>query len=87
MRRMLRSASFLVAVTVLASGCGYNSLQGLDEQVNKAKGQIEVQLQRRAALIPHLVATVKGVASCVSIAGSAIDQIVLKSRRRPLSEM
>ncbi len=63
MRRMLRSASFLVAVTVLASGCGYNSLQGLDEQVNKAKGQIEVQLQRRADLIPNLVATVKGVAA------------------------
>lgn len=63
MRRMLRTASLLVAVTALASGCGYNKLQTLDEQVNKAKGQIEVQLQRRADLIPNLVATVKGVAA------------------------
>lgn len=63
MRRMLRTASLLVAATVLASGCGYNKLQTLDEQVNKAKGQIEVQLQRRADLIPNLVATVQGVAA------------------------
>ena len=62
MRRMLRTAPLLVAVAVLTSSCGYNTLQGLDEQVNKAQGQIEVQLQRRADLIPNLVETVKGYA-------------------------
>jgi LemA protein len=61
MTRSLRLA--LVAGLVLsASGCGYNRIQGLDEQVNKAKGQIAAQLQRRADLIPNLVETVKGYA-------------------------
>ena len=43
-------------------GCGYNKIQTLDEQANAAQGQIEVQLQRRADLIPNLVETVKGFA-------------------------
>ena len=45
------------------SGCGYNTIQRLDEQANAAQGQIEVQLQRRADLVPNLVQTVKGVAN------------------------
>jgi LemA protein len=44
------------------TGCGYNRIQTLDEQVNEAKHQIEVQLQRRADLVPNLVETVKGQA-------------------------
>jgi LemA protein len=49
-------------VVLAASGCGYNRIQSLDEQANGYKGQIEVQLQRRADLVPNLVETVKGVA-------------------------
>jgi LemA protein len=45
------------------TACGYNTIQQLDEQANGAQGQIEVQLQRRADLIPNLVQTVKGVAN------------------------
>jgi LemA protein len=54
----------LVAVTLAAgiSGCGYNTIQTLDEQASAAKQQIEVQLQRRADLVPNLVETVKGQA-------------------------
>jgi len=45
------------------SACGYNTIQSLDQQANAAQGQIEVQLQRRADLIPNLVQTVKGFAN------------------------
>ena len=52
----------LAAVTVWTWGCGYNTIQTYDEQVNAAESQIKVQLQRRADLIPNLVETVKGYA-------------------------
>ena len=52
----------VVSLLVASSGCGYNRIQQLDEQASAAQGQIEVQLQRRADLIPNLVNTVKGYA-------------------------
>ncbi|MFZ4632890.1 MAG: LemA family protein [Saprospiraceae bacterium] len=45
------------------SMCGsYNTTVGKDENVKKAWSQVENQYQRRADLIPNLVATVKGYA-------------------------
>ncbi|MGH7929635.1 MAG: LemA family protein, partial [Candidatus Binatia bacterium] len=46
-----------------ASGCGYNKLQGLDEEVKAAWSEVQNQYQRRADLVPNLVATVKGAAN------------------------
>jgi LemA protein len=54
---------FLLVLSLLFSGCGYNSLQMKEEQVFKAWADVEATLQRRADLIPNLVATVKGYAS------------------------
>ena len=49
-------------VPLALTACGYNTIQTYDEQAGAAKQQIEVQLQRRADLVPNLVATVRGQA-------------------------
>lgn len=60
----MRARKWMVLALPLALvGCGYNRIQTLDETANSARSQIEVQLQRRADLIPNLVATVKGYAA------------------------
>jgi LemA protein len=46
----------------LASGCGYNKLQALDEEVKAAWSEVQNQYQRRADLVPNLVSVVKGAA-------------------------
>jgi LemA protein len=51
------------AALLLVSGCGYNDLQRLDEEVKGAWAEVQNQYQRRADLIPNLVATVKGAAT------------------------
>jgi LemA protein len=53
----------VVSLAALTAGCGYNRIQSLDERAEAYRGQIEVQLQRRADLIPNLVNTVKGYAA------------------------
>src|SRR5207247_10382627 len=60
------SAFATSAITVLLvglSGCGYNDLQGLDENTKAAWSEVVNQYQRRADLIPNLVVTVKGYAA------------------------
>ena len=60
---MRNSAWFVVFVALSVSGCGYNSIQTQDEQVKSAWSEVLNQYQRRADLIPNLVATVKGYAA------------------------
>ncbi len=54
--------ALLLVVTTALSGCGYNRLQQLDENVKASWSEVVNQYQRRADLIPNLVATVKGFA-------------------------
>ena len=61
MIRQRRYIAWMLPAALLLTGCGYNQIQRLDEQAQQAKQQIQVQLQRRADLIPNLVNTVKGV--------------------------
>ena len=57
------SRIFVLALALLLSGCGYNTLQTTDEQVKAAWSEVLSQYQRRADLIPNLVATVQGIAN------------------------
>jgi LemA protein len=52
----------ILAVTGL-SGCGYNDFQRLDEQTKSSWSEVLNQYQRRADLVPNIVATVKGEAA------------------------
>jgi LemA protein len=55
-------AFLMVAVAGQLAGCGYNTFQSQDEQVNAAWSEVVNQYQRRADLIPNLVETVRGFA-------------------------
>jgi LemA protein len=60
-------AAFSLAASLAAplalGGCGYNDFQRLDEQTKSAWSEVLNQYQRRADLIPNVVATVKGEAN------------------------
>lgn len=62
MRRFLALGTLLLA-TLALGGCGYNDFQRLDEQTKAAWSEVLNQYQRRADLVPNIVATVKGEAN------------------------
>jgi LemA protein len=53
----------LVGVGLILSGCGYNTIPTLEEQAKARWSEVQNQYQRRADLIPNLVATVQGYAA------------------------
>jgi LemA protein len=55
--------SMMAVLTLALSGCGYNEFQKLDEEVKAGWSEVLNQYQRRADLIPNIVATVKGEAN------------------------
>lgn len=64
MVRSLLILVLLIAVAVLiAFVLGYNKIRSADVRVNEALGGIDVELTRRASLIPSLVSTVQTFAA------------------------
>jgi LemA protein len=61
MRLLHLLLAFVLALGL--GGCGYNDFQKLDEQTQSAWSEVLNQYQRRADLVPNLVATVKGEAA------------------------
>src|ERR1700742_665107 len=60
MRRFLTILATLSCLSL--TNCGYNTIQGNDEQVKSSWSEVVNQYQRRADLVPNLVNSVKGFA-------------------------
>lgn len=56
------ASAVALALAIVASGCGYNRIQELDERAEQMEANVDAELQRRNDLIPNLVATVEEVA-------------------------
>jgi LemA protein len=87
-RVLIGLGAFVVLVLLVVFGIGgtYNRLVTLDEGVQAQWAQVETAYQRRADLIPNLVATVKGAANfekstyvAVAEARSKVGQVSLGS--------
>src|SRR5437660_7067044 len=59
----MRRAMAAMALATLVSGCDYNRIVALREQIDAAWAQVENQLQRRNDLIPNLVEVTRGYAT------------------------
>jgi len=85
MKKILFLTVMLIFVNFF-SGCSYNSLVSMEENVSNAWGQVENQYQRRFDLIPNLMSTVQGAAEFekstlvdVTEARSKVSQIKISS--------
>jgi len=58
----LRTLIAIICVGFSVAACGYNTIPTLEEQAKARWGDVQNQYQRRADLIPNLVATVQGYA-------------------------
>jgi LemA protein len=59
----IRVALAVVGIGLTLSACGYNTIPTLEEQAKARWADVQNQYQRRADLIPNLVATVQGYAA------------------------
>ena len=62
MANRIRSLIAVVLLSLTVSACGYNNIPTLEEQAKAKWGDVQNNYQRRADLIPNLVATVQGYA-------------------------
>jgi LemA protein len=58
----VRAVVAVVLVGLSVSACGYNNIPTLEEQAKAKWADVQNNYQRRADLIPNLVATVQGYA-------------------------
>src|SRR5713226_2311400 len=58
----LRAFVAILCLGFPLAACGYNTIPTLEEQAKARWGDVQNQYQRRADLIPNLVATVQGYA-------------------------
>lgn len=59
---MIRAAFVVILLGLTVSGCGYNTIPTAEEQAKAKWSDVQNNYQRRADLIPNLVATVQGYA-------------------------
>ena len=59
----IRAILGLIGIALALSGCGYNTIPQLQETAKARWSDVQNQYQRRADLIPNLVATVQGFAA------------------------
>ena len=60
---MLKRWILVFTAALALTGCGYNDFQKLDESSKSAWSEVLNQYQRRADLVPNIVASVKGEAN------------------------
>lgn len=58
----LAALTILGTATLSVSGCGYNTIPTQEEAAKASWAEVQTQYQRRADLVPNLVATVQGAA-------------------------
>ena len=63
MMKMIKRWLPMLMLAAVLTGCGYNDFQKLDEASKSAWSEVLNQYQRRADLVPNIVASVKGEAN------------------------
>ena len=58
----IRAVAAVILLSLFVSACGYNNIPTLEEQAKAKWADVQNNYQRRADLIPNLVATVQGYA-------------------------
>ena len=81
----IRTAAALIGIGLVLSSCGYNTIPTLEEQAKARWADVENQYQRRADLIPNLVATVQGYAAQEKSVLTAVVEARAKATQIKLS--
>jgi len=81
----VRTAAALIGISLVLSSCGYNTIPTLEEQGKARWADVQNQYQRRADLIPNLVATVQGYAAQEKSVLTAVVEARAKATQIKLS--